>query len=188
MLKNLSSTAGVLIFAFFSVLASAFGVPPLEKAADIRGRVWFNAAGTPRMSLKALAGDVVLVFFWTANDLSCQKAFPLLNRWYAKYRDQGFQIIGVHDSEWGFNISEGEVSNKIKALEAEFPVVLDEDSSVWINFKKAGWPSYFLIDRKGYVRARYFGTLDARNVETMIRILVEEGESRLLKEKGGQML
>jgi len=170
----------ILFFSFFIPAIGAYAQAPLEKAPDIKGRVWFNTGTSSKMSMKALRGKVVLVFFWTANDTSCEMAIPPLNIWYSRYKEKGFEIIGVYADSWGFDMSEGAALDKIQSTGVKFPVVMDEDSAIGSNFKHAAWPAFFLVDRKGYIRGQYFAVLHQHDIETMIKILVDEGESEFL--------
>ncbi len=168
------------LFSF--VLALSLSVPPSialaqqqRRAPEIKSKVWFNASYYKKKpSLKSMRGKVVIVFFWTREDTHCETAALNLNKWYIKYRNKGLEIIGVHTPEWVFNQSQSELFNKIESLGLLFPVAVDNDSSIWDKYGSHGWPSFFLIDRDGYIRARYEGVFDLGGMHTMLEGLLEE--------------
>jgi peroxiredoxin len=146
-----------------------------EKAPYFTGDVWFNAGAYKKApTLKVLRGKVVLLFFWTLEDPNCEAAAVNLNHWYLKYRRLGLEIVGVHTPEWEFNRSQTELFKKIDALKILFPVVVDDDSAIRSVYGQQAWPSYCLIDRDGYIRARYDGLYSFSDMQKMLEALLEE--------------
>lgn len=61
---------------------------------DLGGAVaWLNSAPLNRKSLR---GKVVMIDFWTYSCINCLRALPYVEGWYAKYKDAGLVVIGVH--------------------------------------------------------------------------------------------
>ena len=145
-----------------------------QRAPEIKAKTWFNATSYRRLSLKALSGKVVMLFFWTINDSTCEQAAPFLNQWYARYRDKGLEIIGVHSTELEATYSEHALFEKIEKLGIKFPVVADNDSHIRYSFCLQLWPSIFLVDRKGLIRAKYDGILNFPDIETAFKVLLDE--------------
>ena len=170
----------VSIFLFsFLLFASVALTQEQEQAPQIRGSTWFNAGAYKKISNKALLGKVVLIFFCTSNDTNCDSAARTLNEWYSRYKNKGFEIIGVYSAEWQFESSESSVFSKIDTLGIKFPVVIDEDSSIRMAYGQQMWPSYCLIDRDGYIRAQYQGAYTYRDIEKMLKALLEERGSHV---------
>lgn len=163
----------LLFLCFFAeVVGEAQGQ---ERAPHFTGKVWFNAGAYKKApSLKILRGKVVLLFFWTLDDPNCEAAVVNLNHWYLKYRRLGLEIIGVHSPEWEFHKSQAELFKKIDALKILFPVVADDDSAIRSAYGQQVWPSYCLVDRDGYIRARYGGLYSFWDIQTMLEALLEE--------------
>lgn len=157
----------------------ALSLEPLHRAPEIRGKVWFNVEQYPRISLKSLQGIVILVIFWRSGDLSFLEPIERVKALRDRYKDHGFEVIGVHDSAWGVGESEAAVLNKIRELDIGFPIVMDTDASIWLAFgQKVIWPSLYLIDRKGYVRWQSSYDFSWKDAELMLQMLLEEGCSR----------
>lgn len=54
---------------------------------------WFNS---PPLKLADLRGKVVLVDFWTHGCVNCVNTLPHLTQLYAKYKDRGLVVVGIH--------------------------------------------------------------------------------------------
>ena len=66
---------------------------------------WLNS---PALTPAALRGHVVLVDFWTYSCINCLRTLPYVTSWYAKYKDHGLVVIGVHTPEFAFERDESE--------------------------------------------------------------------------------
>jgi thiol-disulfide isomerase/thioredoxin len=58
---------------------------------------WFNSAP---LNLADLRGRVVLVDFWTYGCVNCVNTLPHVTELYAKYKDRGLVVVGVHTPEF----------------------------------------------------------------------------------------
>ena len=61
------------------------------------GGAWINSEP---LTLAGLKGKVVLVNFWTYGCYNCQNTLPYIKQWWAKYKEQGLVIVGVHTPEF----------------------------------------------------------------------------------------
>ncbi len=166
----------LILFAFFiNCNFEVLFAQEQRRAPNIRGKVWFNASSYgAHPSLKAMKGKVVLVFFWTLNDSTCEYVASYLNNWYAEYKEKGLEIIGVHTPEWQFNNSQSELYKKVDELGILFPVVVDESSSIRDAYGRLPWPAFCLVDRDGYIRVQYEGVSSWRDMKKFVQTLLEE--------------
>ena len=105
---------------------------------------WINSHPLTMASLK---GKVVLIDFWTYSCINCQRTLPYLTAWDRKYRDQGLVIIGVHAPEFAFEKIRSNVEQAVKTAGIEYPVVLDNDFTLWNAYNNRYWPAKYFIDR-----------------------------------------
>jgi hypothetical protein len=97
---------------------------------------------------------------------------PYLRRWWERYKDKPFLIIGVHTPEFGFEKNPENVKRAISDLQIEWPVVLDNDYINWNNFANHYWPAKYLISSDGDIVFSHFGEGNYAETESAIQALV----------------
>ena len=118
------------------------------------GTEWINS---PELSPKSLRGKVVLVEFWTFMCYNCLNALPHVKDLYAKYRNRGFVVVGVHTPELGPERVPENVRSAVKRLGIEYPVVIDNNNRIWNAFHNQYWPASYFADANGMMRFYNFG-------------------------------
>ena len=121
-----------------------------------------------------LRGKVVLVDFWTYSCINCLRALPYVKAWYAKYKDHGLVVIGVHAPEFAFEKDPVNVRRAVGELGVTYPVALDNDYAIWQGFNNQYWPAHYFIDADGHIRGHHFGEGDYEESERTIRQLLAE--------------
>ncbi|HTA37849.1 MAG TPA: redoxin domain-containing protein, partial [Candidatus Acidoferrales bacterium] len=121
--------------AFAAQWKSSAGETAIPSFAGNTG--WLNSAS---LGAADLHGKIVLVDFWEYTCINCLRTLPYLRDWYAKYRDAGFTIVGVHSPEFGFSGDSQNVAAAAKRLGVTWPVVLDDGFSIWKRYRNDGWP------------------------------------------------
>src|SRR5258708_1617406 len=115
---------------------------------------WINS---PPQTLAQLKGKVVLVDFWTFSCVNCVRTLPHLQALYAKYRDHGLVIIGVHSPEFDFEKNSKNVATAVSRLGVVWPVALDSSLNIWTAYNNHFWPAEYLIDQNGKIAYTNFG-------------------------------
>ncbi|MCZ6493922.1 MAG: TlpA disulfide reductase family protein [Planctomycetota bacterium] len=125
----------------------------------------------------SLRGNVVVVDFWATWCGPCIRAIPHNVEIVKQYADEGVVLIGVHDARRGWDKAAETVDTK----NINYPVALDmsaegedaESSSgvSTIAWNVRFWPTYFVIDKQGRVRA---AGLKPDHVENVIDALLAE--------------
>ena len=109
------------------------------------------------LSLSQLRGKAVLLRFWTAGCSLCTQTAPALNELWAKYRDRGLVVIGVHHPKSADARNGAVVLGAARTLGFQFPVAKDDE---WATLKAYGVGTRFqrftsvsvLIDARGIIR------------------------------------
>ena len=121
-------------------------------AVDIKGN---------KISLANYKGKYVLLDFWASWCVPCRKGNPHLKELYSKYKDKGFEVIGVSDDDrnpeaWKTAVSKDDLpwQHVLRGLKI---VNGTPDRSEDINegFNISTLPTQILIDRNGIIIARY---------------------------------
>lgn len=153
------------------------GISQPYQAPEISGiSAWINS---PPLNWNDLKGKVVLVDFWTYSCINCIRTLPYLKDWYAKYHENGFEIIGVHSPEFQFEQDINNVKNAVKVNQIRYPVALDNTFTTWRNFQNQYWPAHYLVNKEGEVVYVHFGEGEYDVTENNIRFLLGMGEANL---------
>ncbi len=147
---------------------------PRELAAIGRATEWLNS---PRLTAENLLGKVVVVDFCTYTCINWLRTLPYVRAWSQRYT-QGAVVIGVHTPEFAFEHDIGNVGRAVRQMRIEYPVVIDNDYSIWRAFSNQYWPALYFVDARGRVRQHQFGEGRYDTSERAIqRLLKEAGAS-----------
>jgi cytochrome c biogenesis protein CcdA/thiol-disulfide isomerase/thioredoxin len=186
LIEHLAPTASNGAMAMQGTMSSAMtgraalpGTLPLEgEMPALSGAVgWLNSAPLTR---EALRGKVVLVDFWTYSCINCLRALPYVKSWYARYREDGLVVIGVHAPEFAFEKDPANVARAVRELGITYPVALDNNYAIWQGFNNQYWPAHYFIDAQGQIRGHHFGEGDYQESEQIIRQLLTEAGAKHL--------
>jgi len=115
---------------------------------------WFNSKP---LSLADLRGKVVLVDFWTYGCVNCVNTLPHVTELYAKYRDRGLVVVGIHTPEFPFEHSASNVQAALKRHGITYPVGQDNDSQTWNAYRNRYWPAQYIVDQNGKIVFQHDG-------------------------------
>jgi cytochrome c biogenesis protein CcdA/thiol-disulfide isomerase/thioredoxin len=153
---------------------------PAPEIRDINS--WINS--NP-LTIAGLKGKVVLVDFWTYSCINCIRTQSYLNAWYAKYKKDGFEIIGIHAPEFAFEKVAKNVQNAVEAANIHYPVALDNKFATWNAYNNQYWPAKYLIDKDGKVRLTHFGEGSYAETEAAIQALLREAGAHVTQKIAG---
>lgn len=124
-------------------------------APDFAGiNTWFNSKP---LSMADLRGKVVLVDFWTYGCVNCVNTLPHVTDLYAKYKDKGLVVVGVHTPEFPFERSASNVQAALKRHGITYPVAQDNESRTWNAYRNQYWPAQYIIDQSGKIVFQHAG-------------------------------
>lgn len=144
-------------------------LPDDGPAPALLAKGWIN---TPPLTTADLHGKVVLYDIWTYSCINCVRTFPYIRSWYDRYKANGLVVVGVHSPEFDFEKMHGNVDKAVKHLDVTWPVALDDDMTIWNEFKNLYWPADYVADRTGHLRYSHFGEGDYENTENVLRALL----------------
>ncbi|MCR4391538.1 MAG: redoxin domain-containing protein [Candidatus Acetothermia bacterium] len=104
------------------------------------------------LALSEFKGKVVLLDFWATWCGPCMQELPHLKEVYERFRDQGFEIVGV-----SLDTSERDLRAVLSSQGIRWPLSFEGKS--WDNpvaelYRVYQIPTSFLIDRRGVIRFR----------------------------------
>jgi thiol-disulfide isomerase/thioredoxin len=118
------------------------------------GGAWLNSEP---LALADLRGKVVLVNFWTYGCYNCQNTLPYVKQWWAKYKEQGLVIVGVHTPEFQYEAELENVAEAVRREEIGWPVVQDNEKQIWRAYGNRYWPRFYLVDDRGQLIYDHIG-------------------------------
>ncbi len=139
---------------------------------------WLNS---PPLDPAALKGKVVLIDFWTYSCINCLRAIPYVRAWWAKYKDEGLMVIGVHSPEFAFEHDIDNVKKAVANLKITYPVAIDNAFTIWRAFDNEYWPAHYFIDAEGRIRHEHFGEGDYDESERVIQQLLAEAGNKVAR-------
>ncbi len=128
-------------------------------------------------SLEELRGNVVAVQFWTFGCSNCRATLPHMQELYEKYGDQGFEIVGIHAPEFGYEAEVPNIEEAAADLGVTWPIVLDTDKRTfhsWQDGPTGHWPRIYLIDRNGNIRYDHIGEGGYAETDAAVQALLAE--------------
>lgn len=128
-----------------------------------------------QFDLASLKGKIFLIDFWGSWCGWCRKGHPHLKELYAKYKDKGFEIIGVSE-EFGTGKQQWERFKKAIADDGlPWPQILNDPSrqDIVSLYMVRSWPSKFLVDRDGRIILRV-GSDNERLLDARLKELFGE--------------
>ena len=130
---------------------------------------WFNSAP---LNIADLRGKVVLVDFWTYGCVNCVNTLPHVTELYAKYKDRGLVVVGIHTPEFPFERSASNVQAALKRHGISYPVAQDNDSKTWEAYHNQYWPAQYIVDQSGKIVFQHDGEGQYEQLDrTIVRLL-----------------
>ncbi|MEH2538293.1 MULTISPECIES: thioredoxin family protein [unclassified Bradyrhizobium] len=126
---------------------------------------WFNSAP---LKLADLRGKVVLVNFWTYGCVNCVNTLPHVTALYAKYKDRGLVVVGIHTPEFPFERSASNVQAALKRHGITYPVAQDNDSRTWNAYRNRYWPAQYIVDQNGKIVFQHDGEGQYEQIERTV--------------------
>ena len=141
-----------------------------ELLAGSPGATAFQFASTElrgeELKLTDYRGKYVLIDFWASWCVPCRKGNPHLLALYSKYKDKGFEIIGVSDDDnnlpaWEKAVNQdgiGVWKHVLRGLKrVDGPEMYDRSASISDKYGISSLPTKILVDPKGVIIGRYGG-------------------------------
>jgi len=143
------------------------------------GLEWVNVSDAPLMS--GLRGRVVLLWFWSYDNVHCWNLLPDLAHLESRYHD-GLTVIGVHTPKYPHQRDASVVLKAVNRLQIRHPVANDPQHALWRQFSIEAWPSVVVIDAEGQVASIIAGEGHRVELDELIGRLLDEAAERDLRE------
>lgn len=170
------AACALIVSADASAMLAPQDAFPLPEFTQTEAAGWINSAP---LKVADLAGSVVLIDFWTFDCVNCRRSLPWLKEIEKKHAAQGLRVVGIHTPELPQERVAANVVKKVAEYGIAHPVMLDADFRYWESMSNQYWPAYYLVDRKGRLRALYIGEVHSGDPQA---VLIEGAIEALLTE------
>ncbi|MDD5006220.1 MAG: TlpA disulfide reductase family protein [Candidatus Omnitrophica bacterium] len=140
-----------VVFALCLVLAlcfdssSFYSMQNKNENQQAPGFTLVNLSGK-NVSLSDFKGKAVVLFFLTTSCPYCRQELPLLNKEYPNMLASGIELLAIDITE-----SKERVANFAQRYYIKYPVLLDLDGMVSMQYDIIGVPTLILISKEGKV-------------------------------------
>ncbi|MGH9377197.1 MAG: redoxin domain-containing protein, partial [Terriglobia bacterium] len=150
--------------------------PGQQTEVQSNGITWINSRP---LTMEKLRGQVVMLDFWEYTCINCIRTLPETIKWYNRYRQYGFEVIGVHGPEFNIAFPVENVRKAVKRFGIPYPVVVDDQFKIFRLYNADAWPVRFLIDANGVVRYERVGEGGDSAFEQAIQDLLKQAHPGL---------
>jgi len=127
----------------------------IVRAPDFPTHVeWLNTDHP--FSINDFKGKIVLLDFWTFCCINCMHVIPDLKKLEEKYAEE-LVVIGVHSAKFTNEKGTEAIRQAILRYGITHPVINDRDFEVWQSFGARAWPTFVLINPRGYIIGAHSG-------------------------------
>ena len=170
--KFLTSILALVLFAP-AVFADSSDKEKILKAPKFpKKAIWINTEKPLNNKIYSKA-ELTLVYFWDYSSINCIREIDIVKAWASTYESQGLQTIWIHSPEFEYSKRTSNVERASQRLKIPFPIMLDNDYTIWDGFKTRSWPSKFLVNKKGEVVYSQVGEEGYYDFEKEIRGILQ---------------
>ncbi len=121
------------------------------------------------LKLSDLKGKIVMIDFWSSWCAPCRAEAETLVDAYQVWSDRGVEFVGI--SVWD---SQDEVVRFAKRYGIEYPLAIDNDGSVAVDFGVRGIPEKFFVDSEGEIVRKITGPNTRRSLNDVLTEMSEQ--------------
>jgi len=129
-----------------------------------------------KFQLKRMKGKVIVLNFWFTHCIPCIEELPALNKLVKAYRNKDVVFFGI-------------TYDNVKTLKSDFLPkykfdfnIVSDSKSITEQFS-AGYPTTYIIDKKGLIRYVWTGAFEEKEAETGVYLKAKPMIEELLNEK-----
>ncbi|MFQ5457351.1 MAG: TlpA family protein disulfide reductase [Myxococcota bacterium] len=160
--------AGLLLILAAIAGVTACGGSPAPPEANLMPEISLEDLAGKEVPLSRYRGKILLVDFWATWCAPCEESIPHLVKLQERFRDQGFDVLGIALDVGGAKV----VGPFVKKRKVNYPVLLGDEGTARAFGGIMGVPTSFIIDRDGRIVRRFTGVVDHAVYEDLIRTLL----------------
>jgi peroxiredoxin len=120
------------------------------------------------VSLSDYQGQIIIMNMWATWCPPCRAEMPGLERFYQTYKSDGVVVLAVNGRE-----PVNTVRPFIESNNFTFPVLMDFDGTVGIQYAARSFPTTYVIDRNGRIQHVKVGEITEAELEQVVTPLLQ---------------
>lgn len=114
------------------------------------------------VSLGDYKGKKILLNFWASWCPPCRAEMPDMEKFYQKYKDEGYTVIAVNMAATEKNPQDALAF--VEENDLTFPVLVDEKGSIKALYNVMSFPTSYFIDSDGVIRNKVIGAMSEEHM------------------------
>lgn len=139
---------GIFSAFFLITKKTASSNPDFKRVIATDKNNWYNVSR--KLDGDLLKDKIVVLDFWNHNCFKCLSHVNKIKQIISKY-NQKVVFIGIHSPFTEHEDNDVAVGKVITKYNISYPVINDQDRSLYNHFGVKAWPTYFVIDPKGKI-------------------------------------
>ncbi|MEI7024594.1 thiol-disulfide oxidoreductase ResA [Paenibacillus sp. y28] len=129
----------------------------------------FSLQGTDGQihELSDYKGKALLINFWGTWCEPCVREMPAIERQYGKWKDKGFEVVGINLNESSVN-----VQNFVKQNGLSFPILYDPGYAIRNKYAVTSYPTSFFVTPEGKIMKIAVGEMQESFIEDTLTKLI----------------
>jgi hypothetical protein len=146
------------------------------RAPELEGAGGFLNTNAP-LSMRALRGRVVLLWFWRAGSVACLGVREELRELESRFGDD-LVVVGVHSPQLPQERRHAAVVAAVERHRIAHAVLDDAGLATWEAYDVRVWPTLVLVDPEGYVVLEVAGEGNGRQVAEAVDTLIAAHDAK----------
>lgn len=122
---------------------------------------------------------IILLDFYSFASAESARGLPYMKQYWARYKDKGLMIIGVHGPEFAFEADQTNVRAAALKADLGYPIIIDSFKNTWNAYGTKSGPRRILIDLDGRIAYDKSGEPSYPDLEKKIQDLIFAASARL---------
>ncbi|MEO8875378.1 MAG: thioredoxin-like domain-containing protein, partial [Polyangiaceae bacterium] len=136
---------------------------------------WLNVDHA--LTMKELAGHVVVVDFWTSCCINCLQTLPTLAKIEDQFANDPVVVVGVHSPKFDAETERARLSDAVRQYSIRHPVAVDGSMKIWNAWGVDAWPTVIVLDTKGRAVWVGSGEPDREKLAGIVTSALAEGKA-----------
>ncbi|WP_312125097.1 thiol-disulfide oxidoreductase ResA [Lysinibacillus boronitolerans] len=120
-------------------------------------------------NLSEYKGQGVFLNFWGTWCKPCEREFPIIDKYYQEYQDEGIQVLAINIAETDFTVNQ-----YIERKGLTFPVLIDNSKSVMNAYNIKPLPTTVLVNPEGKIEKIITGEMSDQSILNYMKQIMPE--------------